>query len=200
MTRTESVTEKLRTTFVPFTDVWFYSPNEDRKDWDGQYERVDGETRPVDRNASFDLRLISDNTLSLTPESAGIYVIRDELSVIYIGLTDRNIKQRFDAHVSKLTAVNKWHHPVRWQKYVIERSKRNGQAFERLDDFQIGFYDLRDFQSNLQGTTDKEHVHDMEALMFYGLCVTNPKERFLNTESSVGSRASREKWKGFFGR
>ena len=200
MTRTESVIEKLRTTFVPFTDVWFYSPNEDRKDWDGQYERVDGETRPVDRNASFDLRLISDNTLSLTPESAGIYVIRDELSVIYIGLTDRNIKQRFDAHVSKLTAVNKWHHPVRWQKYVIERSKRNGQAFERLDDFQIGFYDLRDFQSNLQGTTDKEHVHDMEALVFYGLCVTNPKERFLNTESIVGNRASREKWEAFFAR
>ena len=200
MTRTESVIEKLRTTFVPFTDVWFYSPNEDRKDWDGQYERVDGETRPVDRNASFDLRLISDNTLSLTPESAGIYVIRDELSVIYIGLTDRNIKQRFDAHVSKLTAVNKWHHPVRWQKYVIERSKRNGQAFERLDDFQIGFYDLHDFQSNLQGTTDKEHVHDMEALVFYGLCVTNPKERFLNTESIVGNRASREKWEAFFAR
>lgn len=200
MTKTESVIEKLRTTFVPFTDVWFYSPNEDRKDWDGQYERVDGETRPVDRNASFDLRLISDNTLSLTPESAGIYVIRDELSVIYIGLTDRNIKQRFDAHVSKLTAVNKWHHPVRWQKYVIERSKRNGQAFERLDDFQIGFYDLRDFQSNLQGTTDKEHVHDMEALVFYGLCVTNPKERFLNTESIVGNRASREKWEAFFAR
>jgi len=200
MTRTESVIEKLRTTFVPFTDVWFYSPNEDRKDWDGQYERVDGETRPVDRNASFDLRLISDNALSLTPDSVGIYVIRDELSVIYIGLTDRNIKQRFDAHVSKLTAVNKWHHPVRWQKYVIERSKRNGKAFERLDDFQIGFYDLRDFQSNLQGTTDKEHVHDMEALVFYGLCVTNPKERFLNTESIVGNRASREKWEAFFAR
>ena len=120
MTNTESIFEKLKTTFVPFTDVWSYSPNEDRKKWDGQYERVDGETRPVDRNASFDLRLISDNALSLTPDSVGIYVIRDELSVIYIGLTDRNIKQRFDAHVSKLTAVNKWLHPVKWQKYAIE--------------------------------------------------------------------------------
>ena len=199
MTSAESVAEKLRTTFVPFTDVWSYSPNEDRKEWGGQYERVDGETRPVDRNASFDLRLISDNALSLTPESAGIYVIRDELSVIYIGLTDRNIKQRFDAHVSKLTAVNKWHHPVKWQKYVIERINRNSEAFERLDDFQIGFYDLRDFQPILQGTTVKEHVDDMEALVFYGLCVTSPKERFLNTESSVGSRASRDKWKAFFG-
>ena len=200
MTNLESISERLKTTFVPLTDVWSYSPNRDRKEWDGQYERVDGETRPVNRNANFDLRLNNDNALSLTPESAGIYVIRDELSVIYIGLTDRNIKQRFDAHVSKLTAVNKWHHPVRWQKYVIERSKRNGQAFERLDDFQIGFYDLRDFQSNLQGTTDKEHVHDMEALVFYGLCVTNPKERFLNTESIVGNRASREKWEAFFAR
>ncbi len=199
MTSAESVAEKLRTTFVPFTDVWSYSPNEDRKEWDGQYERVDGETRPVDRNASFDLRLFDDNELSLTPESVGIYVIRDEFSVIYIGLTDRNIKQRFDAHVSKLTAVNKWHHPVKWQKYVIERSKRSGQGFERLDDFEIGFYDLRDFQSVLQGTTVKEHVDDMEALVFYGLCVTNPKERFLNTESSVGNRASRDKWKAFFG-
>jgi hypothetical protein len=137
--------------------------------------------------------------LSLTPDSEGIYVIRDEFSVIYIGLTDRNIKQRFDAHVSKLTAVNKWHHPVKWRKYVIERSKRNGQAFERLDDFQIGFYDLCDFQSILQGTTVKEQVDVMEALVFYGLCVTNPKERFLNTESSVGNRVSREKWEAFFG-
>ena len=198
MPNTESISERLKTTFVPLTDVWSYSPNQDRKEWDGQYERVDGETRPVNRNAHFDLRLNNDNALSLTPESVGIYVIRDELSVIYIGLTDRNIKQRFDAHVSKLTAVNKWHHPVRWQKYVTERMKRNSEAFERLDDFEIGFYDFNEFQSLLEGMTVKEQVDDMEALVFYGLRVTNPKDRFLNTESSVGNRASRERWQAFF--
>ncbi len=198
MINTESISERLKTTFVPLTYVWSYSPNQDRKEWDCQYERVDGETRPVNRNAYFDLRLNNDNALSLTPESVGIYVIRDELSVIYIGLTDGNIKQRFDTHVSKLTAVNKWNHPVRWQKYVTERMKRNSEDFEHLDDFEIGFYDFDDFRSFLRGMTVKEQVDDMEALVFYGLCVTNPKDRFLNTESSVGNRASRERWQAFF--
>ena len=58
MTNTESISERLKTTFVPLTDVWSYSPNQDRKEWDGQYERVDGETRPVNRNAYFRLRLV----------------------------------------------------------------------------------------------------------------------------------------------
>ena len=45
MTETVSTSERLKTIFVLLTDVWLYSPNEDRKEWDGQYERVDGETR-----------------------------------------------------------------------------------------------------------------------------------------------------------
>ena len=199
MAKRDSLLERLRTTFVPFTDVWSYSPNEDRKEWNGQYEKVDGETRPVARNASFDLRLIADNALNLTPESVGIYIIRDKVSVIYIGLTARNITQRFDAHISKLTAVNKWHHPTKWKKYAIEQMGRKGENFECLDDFQMGFYDFSGFQSFLEGVTVKERVNDMEALVFYGLCVTNPKGRFLNTERSVGTRKSREQWRAFFG-
>jgi hypothetical protein len=188
----------LKTRFVQLTDVWAYSPNADRARWNGNYEKINGETRPVDRGASFDLRIIDGNDLKLTTESVGIYAIRDNISVIYIGLTERNIKQRFDAHVSKLTAVNKWHHPERWRNYVSERLQREGNEFECLDEFEIGFYDLSKFQPFLEEDTIAQQVDDMEALVFYGLCVTNPKERFLNTESSVGTRENRKKWFAVF--
>jgi len=198
MTNTESISERLKTTFVPLTDVWSYSPNQDRKEWDGQYERVDGETRPVARNASFDLRLAYGNGLNLTAQSVGIYVIRDDISMIYIGKTEKHIVQRFNAHISKFTAVRRHHHPKRWRDYARSRLQAKGSKFEVLDEFEMSFYDFSDFEAVLKGPTIKEQVKDMEALIFYGLCVTNPKERFLNTEGRVGTRESREKWKAFF--
>ena len=99
------IPEMLDTTFVQLTDVWTYSPNTDRARWDGNYERVDSEARPTYRNASFDLRLNDGNGLGLTAESVGIYVIRDDISMIYIGKTEKHIGQRFNAHISRFTAA-----------------------------------------------------------------------------------------------
>ncbi len=82
---------------------------------------------------------------------------------------------------------------------MSERLERKGKGFECLDDFEIGFYDLYKFQPFVEGDAVTLQVGDMEALVFYGLCVTNPKERFLNTESSVGTRESLEKWSGVLG-
>lgn len=193
------IPEMLDTKFVQLTDVWTYSPNTDRARWDGNYERVDSETRPTYRSASFDLRLNDGNGLGLTAESVGIYVIRDDISMIYIGKTEKHIGQRFNAHISKFTAVRRHHHPKRWRDYARSRLQARGSKFEVLDEFEMSFYDFSDFEAVLKGATIKEQVEDMEALIFFGLCMTNPKERFLNTEGRVGTRESRENWKAFFG-
>ena len=198
MIERDLVLKKLKTTYASFNDVWFYSPNSDRDNWNGRYEKCGIYMRPMFRNAFFDLKLLSVNPLGLTPLSVGIYVIKDESSVIYVGLTKENIVQRFDAHVSKLTAVNKWHHPKRWRKYAEDRLINKPNYFENLNEFEIGFFDFADFQELLVGDSIKDQVEDMEALVYFGLCETNPKERFLNTEASVGTRAKREKWKLFY--
>jgi hypothetical protein len=190
--------DRLRTTFIPFTDVWRYSPNRDRSPWDGSYEIKGSYVRPSYRNASFELELLANNRIQLDPRSTGIYVIKDTVSVIYVGLTEKNIRQRFNAHVSKLTAVSKWHHPVRWRKYAEDRYRYSPENLDTLSDFEIGFYSIYDFIDLLAGDSKKEQVDDMEALVFYGLCVTNPKERFLNTETSVSTKSCREKWRQFF--
>ena len=192
------IIEMLDTKFVQLTDVWAYSPNTDRARWNGNYEKVDSETRPMCRKASFDLRLTDGNALDLTTESVGIYVIRDDISIIYIGKTEKRIEQRFNAHISKLTAVRRHNHPKRWRDYAVSRLQSKGSKFEVLDEFEMSFYDFSDFEAVLKGASIKEQVEDMEALVFYGLCVTNPKERFLNTEGRVGTRESRDKWKGLF--
>ena len=78
------ILEMLDTKFVQLTDVRAYTPNTDRARWNVNNEKVDSETRPMYRNASFDLRLTYGNALDLTTESVGIYVIRDDISMIYI--------------------------------------------------------------------------------------------------------------------
>jgi len=67
------IPEMLDTKFVQLTDVWTYFPNTDRARWDGNYERVDSETRPTYRSASFDLRLNDGNALDQLPMSTCVF-------------------------------------------------------------------------------------------------------------------------------
>ena len=195
----DEVLRKLDVKRVPLSDVWSYLPNRNRCIWDGQYEKVGTYTQPTNREASFSLKLLPSNPLSLTPYSVGIYAIYDDRSCIYVGLTDQKIRQRFNAHVSKLTAVRRHDHPRRWRDYAKARLRSKGEKFESVEEFELGFFSFEDFALFLEGETTKDCVDDMEALIFYGLCATNPRDRFLNTESSVGNKESREKWKAFFG-
>ena len=61
----------------------------------------------------------------------------------------------------------------------------------------MSFYDFSDFEAVLKGATIKEQFEDMEAPIFFGLCMTNPKERFLNTEGRVGTRGAEKSGRHF---
>jgi len=196
----DEILRKLDVEQVPLSDVWSYSPNGNRSEWDGQYEKVGQYTKPTERGASFSLKLLHGNPLRLTPDSVGIYAIYDDRSCIYVGLTDQKIRQRFNAHVSKLTAVRRHDHPEKWRDYAKARLGSKREKFEVVEEFKLGFFSLGDFELILEGETTKDRVDDMEALIFYGLCVNNPKDRFLNTETSIGTKQSRKKWEAFFAR
>ena len=195
---------ELRTDLVPMSDVWSYQPTDMNPEWNGTYQQVrSGKqtyARPDRNESSFSLKLREDNPLSMNKHSAGIYVIYDTESCIYIGKTDTKISQRFHAHITKLTATNnkRHHHPEKWQAYAKWRAENKTGALNSLDEFSIGFYDLSNFLKFLDGETNKAMMDDMEALIFYGLCSTNDKYRLLNTENQVGSRKAREKWRQFF--
>ena len=125
-------------------------------------------------------------------------MIYDRIFCVYMGLTDQKICQRFDAHIPKFTAVRNHHHPKRWRDYVESRFNAKGNYFEDLNEFKLGFYDLLDFRFFLEEETDRDLVNEIEALVFYGTCITNRKERFLNEENKVSTKQSRENWKRFF--
>ena len=46
---------------------------------------------------------------------------------------------------------------------------------------------------------EADEVNELEAMIYYGLQITNPSERFLNVEHQVGTKADRETWKAWFG-
>jgi len=198
----KSILTDLQTELVSFSKVWSYKPNKVISDWDGTYcEVISGEKkyiRPNDKSYDFTFELLPNNPLGLSLDSIGIYIIYDEISCVYVGLTEGNIDQRFDAHISKLTAKNKHHHPKKWREYVKIRYEKKGEKFYDLEEFKIGFYKLSQFFKYLEGQNNKALVEDMEALVFYGLRLNN-KDRFLNHVPSIGNKKCREKWKQFFG-
>jgi predicted GIY-YIG superfamily endonuclease len=195
---------ELRTDLVPMPDVWSYQPTDTNPEWYGRYQQVrSGKqtyARPDRNESSFALKLREDNPLGLNKHSAGIYVIYDTESCIYIGKTDTKISQRFHAHITKLTATNnkRHHHPEKWQAYAKWRAKNKTGALHSLDDFNIGFYDFSNFRKFLDGETNNASMDDMEALIFYGLSIANDKDRLLNVEHQVGNQKAREKWRQFF--
>jgi len=198
----KSILTDLQTELVSFSKVWSYKPNKVIPDWDGTYcEVISGKQkyiRPTDKSYDFTFELLPNNPLGLNLDSIGIYIIYDEISCVYVGLTEGNIYQRFDAHISKLTAKNKHHHPKKWREYVKIRYEKKGEKFYDLEEFKIGFYKLSQFFKYLEGQNNKALVEDMETLVYYGLRLNN-KDRFLNHVPSIGNKKCRNKWKQFFG-
>ena len=199
----KSILTDLQTELVSFSKVWSYEPNKVIPDWDGTYCEVISKKnrkyiRPTDKSYDFTFEILPNNPLGLRLDSIGIYIIYDEISCVYVGLTDGKIKQRFDAHISKLTAKHKHHHPKKWREYVKIRYEKKGEKFYDLEEFKIGFYKLSQFFKYLEGQNNKALVEDMETLVYYGLRLNN-KDRFLNHVPSIGNKKCRNKWKQFFG-
>lgn len=195
---------KLNTPLIALKEIWSYMPDSFiTSKWDGTYYTKIGknnrtEQRPTYLHSSFELNLKKDNPLKLNRDSSGIYVIYDEVSCIYVGKTDKKIIQRFNAHISKITAVNKHNHPNKWQEYARLRYKNRFKDFRKLDEFKMGFYELEKFKDYLNGTSKDELVSEMEALIFFGLKNKNNNNNFLNTLSSISTSENREKWQNFF--
>ena len=46
---------------------------------------------------------------------------------------------------------------------------------------------------------EADEINELEAMIYYGLQITNPPERFLNVEHQVSTKVNRETWKARFG-
>lgn len=195
----------LKSAPVRFDSIWIVESKEVSFDWDcsfGGFPRKNPtEKRPNRKVSTLKLTLNLRNSLSLSAESIGIYAIYDETSCIYVGKTHQNIEQRFHAHVSKLTGTNvgRHHHPKKWQEYSSQRFQRLGEASADLEEFSIQFFSLSGYSSYLVHAAEADEINELEAMIYYGLQITNPPERFLNVEHQVGTKVNRETWKARFG-
>lgn len=194
---------KLQSLGVPLSDVFNISFLEKIPDWGKEYKLVkSGQSfyeRPDRDFCKFDIKLHYLNPLNLNDKSTGIYAIYENSKCIYVGKTNNNIVQRFDAHISKIFAINnnKHHHPKNWQRYAKDRFENKNGGVD-ISDFFVKFYPLMEYYKIFNNISSNDNIDHMEAMIYYGKKQINNEFCFLNHEPSVGNKSARAAWRDFF--
>jgi len=200
---TKDLFKDLKSPKTPISEVWNIRFSDVQPEWNQRYRSVrSGKSLYVRPDRAFyglNVNLYDQNPLNLTHMSSGIYAIFENSRCIYVGKTQMNIAQRFDAHISKISAINnnKYHHPQNWQKYAVSRYRRNCDSSD-LSDIFVKFYPLADWSEIFCNVNDDEVIDHMEAMIFYAKKYISSDYCMLNHEPSVGVKNARQKWRSFF--
>ena len=156
---------QLKKGFINLDQIIDYDPPKYIPNWDGSFKSHKyGKSfyiRPNKESSSFNLKIKDYNPLGISKESIGIYVIvNDLMNFFYVGKTINNIYQRLSSHIQKITATNnnKNTTPVKWQKLGFERYNKLQEKSVLIDDLQLSFYDLSEFEGY--------DIDDLEALIY----------------------------------
>jgi hypothetical protein len=188
-------THKSNTT--AFNNIINYEPCDYNK-WDGSYKEIfyGKKTKliqPKRKFSDFTLSIKKENSLGFSQKSIGIYLLKN-IDVFYIGKTDKNVSQRLNAHITKITGVNnkRYHHPKKWREYALVRYNKLHEGSLKIDDFDFTFFDLKNFDNYLASTTDENKLSEFESIVFFYFLNFFQDFKTLNTISQVGIKFFRD--------
>lgn len=178
---------------IKLGDVFRISPGAIKSEWDGSYETFSYGSnrslvrprRPLEEST---VELLHDNAVKISPKSVGVYIIFDN-DFFYVGKTNGKMLQRFDAHITKIAAINngRHHHPKKWRDFAKARYSIMRPGDDILAGLRVSFCPLSDLSKYLVSEDKISALSELESLIFY--CMKNEyKEKFtLNSEAQIGN-------------
>ncbi len=205
------INEQLKNHLYHLNEIIDFKPPEYIEDWNKEFEIVklgsSGKEqeyhRPNKPYSNFKFSFKTKNILKLDSDSKGIYFFEGtEIKFFYVGQTDENLNQRFDAHIQKLTTTNnkKGYTPEAWKQIGIDRYERLKEKSVYLDDIKITFMNIRMFDNIVDTNNVKEALDKLETIIYFYFKKNLPEHKILNTESSVGTKEFRLRYKDYWGR
>tara|TARA_E500000178_G_C16819784_1_gene660952 strand:- start:120 stop:728 length:609 start_codon:yes stop_codon:yes gene_type:complete len=177
-----------------------YSPPQYDSSWNKKFIKYNPSKRVPDKKQSkFDFDFKQSNPLNLNNDCLGVYLILSiPTNFAYVGCSNKNLKQRFETHIQKITAtnLNRYYTPINWDTFIITRYEKLKDKSIFLTDLKLTFFNCFDFKEILQDTGNQEE--ELEAIIYYFFKKKLKDFNFLNTENSVSNKIFRDKYKNYW--
>ena len=198
----ETLEREIELNTAPLSKVIDYSPPKFIPNWDYQYQDIatgkSYEKRPLKNETKLDVRVKQGNSIGFSKNLEGCYFLATKDHHWYLGLTNKNVEQRFHAHLTKITATfnNQHNHTKGWVNYAKERYRLLQEKSVEIDDISMSFMNVNVFSKYLTSADDDpERLEEFECLTFYYFKKKYPDWGCLNNEASVGKKKFRPRYK-----
>ena len=177
-----------------------YTPPLYDSNWNKKFIKFNPSTRvPYKKKNKFKFNFKKSNPLELNNDKLGVYLILGTtINFIYVGCSDKKLKQRFTTHIQKITATNlgRWYTPFNWDSFIVKRYEILKEKSVLLDDIKLTFFNYSNFEKILNSKEDPKK--ELEAIIFYYFKKKFESSNFLNTETQVSNKIFRDKYKIFW--